>query len=209
MPEIGVKDINNKDVGNLNLSDDLFGITGKDSLMHSAVVNYLANQRQGTAATKNRALVRGGGKKPYKQKGTGRARHGSIRSPLMRGGGVTFGPTPRDYSYRMPRKQRRLALYAALSAKLSDDEIVVVEGFGLEGPRTRNMVEIIDSLGVGGGSLLIVLDKEDRNVALSARNIPGVKVKSAADLHAYDVLAPRKLLVTRAALDSMQGGEKG
>jgi large subunit ribosomal protein L4 len=206
MPELGVKDIKNQSAGSISLSEDLFGIKGKEALMHSAVVNYLANQRQGTASTKTRSVVRGGGRKPYKQKGTGRSRAGTIRSPLWRGGGTVFGPRPRDYGYKMPRKARRHALYAALSTKIADGEVIVVDGLAMDEPKTKKMVEVLDNLELGGESLLIVLEAADDNVALSARNIPAVRVKVASDLHAYDVLSHGRLLITRAALQGMEGG---
>ncbi|GAB4390870.1 MAG: 50S ribosomal protein L4 [Thermodesulfovibrionales bacterium] len=203
MAEVGVKDINNNVTGTMSLPDELFAIRGKEPLMHDAVVNYLANQRQGTHATKTRGLVSGGGKKPWRQKHTGRARAGSNRSPIWRGGGTVFGPQPRDYSYRMPRQARKLALYAALSAKLADGEVVVVEGLRMEKPRTRRMVEILGNLGVAGESALIVTPARDEAVLLSARNVPGVTVMAAADLHAYDVLAHARVLVAKEAMEAL------
>jgi large subunit ribosomal protein L4 len=206
MPDIAVKDIKNRDAGTLTLKDELFGITGKEALMHGAVVNYLANQRQGAHSTKTRGLVRGGGRKPYKQKGTGRARAGSNRSPLWRGGGTTFGPRPRDYSYKMPRRARKLALYAALSGKLADGEVVVVDGLTMDEPRTKKMVEVLRGLELEGKSLLVVLKEMDANVALASRNIPAVSLKMAGDLHAYDVLSRDRLLVSRDALEALEEG---
>src|SRR5512135_3225104 len=135
MPEFEIKDKNNKPVGKVNLSEKVFGVKAKDGVIHNAVVNFLANQRQGTHATKTKGLISGGGKKPWKQKHTGRARAGSSRSPLWRGGGTVFGPQPRDYSYELPKKARRLAVRAALSAKQTDGEIIVIDDISLEKPR--------------------------------------------------------------------------
>jgi large subunit ribosomal protein L4 len=209
MPELEIKDMDNKASGTVKLPEEIFGLKRNDGLMHAAVVNYLANKRQGTHATKTKGLVSGGGKKPWKQKGTGRARAGSNRSPLWRGGGTIFGPTPRDYRMHMPREERKQALYAALSAKAADGEVVVVGDLKLEGPKTKDMVQLINNLELAGGSLLVVLPAADRNVALSARNIPGVHVAKASDLNAYDVLAHRKLLFTKGAVDALASQEAG
>lgn len=208
MPEIAIKDIKGKDAGKLKLDDTLFGIRGKDALLHSAVRNHLANQRQGSHATKNRAKVSGSGHKPYRQKGTGRARAGTVKSPLWRGGGTIFGPEPRDYSYSMPRKARRQAFFAAISAKIADGEVVIVDSLKLEGPKTRQMAGVFDALEVSAGSVLVVLKELDRNVALSVRNIPGAHIKVAQDLNAYDVLSHRKVLITKEAVESL-GAEAG
>ncbi len=204
MPKVQVMDLTSKKKGSIDLPEEFFGIKGKESLMHSSVVNFLANQRQGTHCTKTRGKVRGGGRKPYRQKGTGRARAGSIRSPLWKGGGATFGPLPRDYYYKMPRQARRLALYAALSQKLADGEVTVVEALALKEPKTKKMVEILRALELGGTSLLIVTKELDAAVALSARNIPEVRLMRAADLHAYDVLSRGRVLITRDALVALQ-----
>ncbi|MEJ2183787.1 MAG: 50S ribosomal protein L4 [Nitrospirota bacterium] len=204
MPQVAVKDIENKDAGTLSLPEELFGLTGSEALMHQAVVAYLANQRQGTHATKNRALITGGGRKPYRQKGTGRARAGSVRSPLWNGGATTFGPQPRDYRMAMPRKARRKALYAALSSRLAEGSVLVVEGIPMEKPRTKRMLEILKTLDLTAGSLLLVLRDLDAAVALSARNIPWVTLMLAGDLHAYDVLSHDRLLLTREALEALE-----
>ena len=199
MPEFEVKDKNNKPVGKINLSDDVFGVKAKDGVLHNAVVNFLANQRQGTHATKTKGLVRGGGKKPWKQKHTGRARSGSSRSPLWRGGGTVFGPQPRDYSYAIPKKARRLALKAALSGKLSDGEIVVIEALSLEKPQTKEMISILKGLELDGKSTLIIVPEHNETILLSARNIPGVTVTRVSDLNCYDVAAHSRLLMTKQA----------
>lgn len=201
MPEIAIKDIENKDAGTLQLSDEHFAMSGMESLMHTAVVNILANRRQGTHSTLGRSEVRGGGRKPYRQKGTGRARAGSNTSPLWRGGGTVFGPKPRDYSYHIPKKARRKALFAAVSAKLADGELTVVDGLQFETPKTKRMLDVLTALGMTGGSVLIVMKEMQDAVALSARNIPAVNVQLAIDLNAYDVLSHRKVLVTKDAMD--------
>jgi large subunit ribosomal protein L4 len=206
MPELAIKDIKNNASGSIALPDEHFGIKGREALLHAAVVNYLANRRQGTHATKTRGKVRGGGRKPYRQKGTGRSRAGSIRSPIWRGGGIVFGPQPRDYRMNMPKQARRRALYAALSAKIADGEVVVVDALKLDEPKTRRMIEVIENLEISEGSLLVVLSEMDANVALSVRNIPGVRVMLASDLNAYEVLVNRRLLCTRGAVEALAAG---
>jgi large subunit ribosomal protein L4 len=199
MPELDIKDKNNTVVGKIALSDDLFGVSAKQGVLHEAVVNFLANQRQGTHATKTKGLISGGGKKPWKQKGTGRARSGSTRSPLWRGGGTIFGPQPRDYSYKLPKKVKRLALMNAFHEKLSSDEVVILDGFSFEKPRTRDIVSILKSFNLQNKSVLIILPEKDDAVVLSARNIPGVRVVRAADVNVYDVIAHAMLLMTKDA----------
>ena len=199
MPDVEIKDRNNNIVGKMNLSDDVFDIHAKEGVVHSAVVNFLANQRQGTHSTKTKGLVSGGGKKPWKQKGTGRARAGSIRSPLWRTGGIVFGPQPRDYSYKLPKKVKRLALMTAFYRKLADGEVVVIDNFAIEKPKTKEMKEILKNLGLTGKSILIVLPEKDNSVVLSARNIPSVSVTRTADLNTYDVIVHNVLLMTKDA----------
>ncbi|MDA8389069.1 MAG: 50S ribosomal protein L4 [Nitrospiraceae bacterium] len=203
MPAIDIKDTKNNVVGSVELSDR-FATLGKGALMHEAVVNYLANQRQGTHATKTKGLVSGGGRKPWKQKHTGRARSGSSRSPLWRGGGTVFGPQPRDYSYDLPKTARRKALFAAISAKIKDGELCVVDALALEKPRTKEMIGILKGLGLAGGSTLIILSAADRAVLLSSRNIPRVDVVQAADLNVYDVASHNRLLATKAAMEMLE-----
>jgi len=199
MPELDIKDKNNTVVEKIALSDDLFGVSAKQGVLHEAVVNFLANQRQGTHATKTKGLISGGGKKPWKQKGTGRARSGSTRSPLWRGGGTIFGPQPRDYSYKLPKKVKRLALMNAFHEKLSSGEVIILDGFSIEKPRTKDVVAILKNLELQNKSVLIILPEKDDSVVLSARNIPGVKVVRAADVNVYDVIAHTMLLMTKDA----------
>ncbi len=204
MPEIEIKDRENKVVGKITLPENIFGLEVKKDILHTAVVNYLANQRQGTHATKTRGMVRGGGKKPWRQKHTGRARHGSIRSPLWKGGGVVFGPQPRDYSYKLPKKQKRVALKVALSAKLKDGELTVVDSLSFERPRTKEMVAFLKGLNLDKSSVLIVTEDKDENVFLSARNIPGVDVMRAQDLNTYELLVHQNVVITKDALKKIQ-----
>lgn len=199
MPDVEIKDRNNNTVGKINLRDDILGANTNLCVIHEAVVNFLANQRQGTHATKTKGLVSGGGKKPWKQKGTGRARAGSIRSPLWRTGGIVFGPQPRDYSYNLPKKVKRLALMTAFYRKLADGEVVVIDNFAIEKPKTKEMKEILKNLGLTGKSILIVLPEKDNSVVLSARNIPSVSVTRTADLNTYDVIVHNVLLMTKDA----------
>jgi large subunit ribosomal protein L4 len=199
MPEVEIKDKNNNTVGKMSLRDDLFGARAKEGVVHTAVINYLANQRQGTHATKTKGLISGGGKKPWRQKHTGRARSGSIRSPLWRGGGTVFGPQPRDYSYSLPRKVKRLALMAAFREKLSNGEVVIIDDLTLEKPRTKDMISILKNLGLDGKSVLVVLPERKDSVILSARNIPAVNVARSIDLNTYDVMKYNVLLMTKEA----------
>ncbi|MBI4824192.1 MAG: 50S ribosomal protein L4 [Nitrospirae bacterium] len=205
MPEIDIRDKANTVTGRLSLSEKVFGLKGKESLLHEAVANYLANQRQGTHATKTRGLVRGGGKKPWKQKHTGRARSGSTRSPLWKGGGTTFGPQPRDYSYSIPKQARLSALFYALSRKLSDGEVLALNDLKVEGsPKTKDMVDIIKNLDLANKSILIVLPENNINIRLASRNIPNVDVKTVNDINVYDVVSNERLLITEEALKRLE-----
>ncbi|NMB25549.1 MAG: 50S ribosomal protein L4 [Firmicutes bacterium] len=203
MPKVAVYDMQGKTVGELELNEDIFAAAVNEGLMHQAVVMYLANQRQGNAATKTRAAVRGGGRKPWRQKGTGRARHGSIRSPIWVGGGVTFGPTPREYRFSMPKKARRQALRSALSSKVAAGSLIVLDDLHFEEPKTRSMVGVLRSLEAEGKSLIVTCDA-GRNVYLSARNISGVNTSRAQDLNVYNVLNCDNLIVTRKAIEAIE-----
>ncbi|MCE5194584.1 MAG: 50S ribosomal protein L4 [Nitrospiraceae bacterium] len=204
MPELEIKDKNNKVTGKINLPEEIFGVGLKSDLLHKSVVNFLANQRQGTHATKTKGLVSGGGKKPWKQKHTGRARSGSNRSPLWRKGGTIFGPQPRDYSYSMPKQAKRLALKTALSAKLAEGEIVFIEDISMKKPKTKDVVSLISKLGLEGKSLLIIIPEDNNVIKLSVDNIPGVDVVRASDLNAYSVVKYRKLLITKGAVEKIK-----
>lgn len=208
MPEIDVKDKHNKSVGKMNLPEAIFAAAPGNGVLHSAVVNFLANQRQGTHATKTKGLVSGGGKKPWKQKHTGRARSGSSRSPLWKGGGTIFGPQPRDYSYSLPKKAKRAALRGALSGKLADGEITVIDALPIDAPKTKEMVSILKSLDLSGRSTLVVVADYNRPILLSARNIPGVTVRRVADLNPYEVAAHSRLLMTKQAAEMLAEAEQ-
>lgn len=204
MPDVEIKDRSNKVVGKITLRDDVFGVTAKEGVVHEAIVNFLANQRQGTHATKTKGLVSGGGKKPWRQKHTGRARSGSIRSPLWRGGGTVFGPQPRDYSYKIPKKVRRLALLAAFAEKMVGGDVVILDGFAIQQPKTKEMISVLKNLGLIDKSVLIVVAEKDDVITRSARNIPGVGIVRVSDLNAYDVLAFNTLLMTKDAVTRLE-----
>ncbi len=198
MPKVAVYNIKGEKVGEIELKDSVFGVPVNVPVMHEAVLNYLANQRQGTHSTKTRGEVRGGGRKPWRQKGTGRARQGSIRAPQWIKGGVVFGPKPRDYSYKLPKKVKRLALKSALSSKVRDNEIIVLDEFKLEQPKTKKVVEVLKNFNVDNA--LIVIPEGEKNIELSARNIPGVKTLYANSLNTYDILKYDKFIITKDAV---------
>ena len=189
-------------VGDVEVPAAVLGGPAREHLLHEMVRSQLASRRAGTAATKTRGFVSGGGKKPWRQKGTGRARAGSIRSPLWAGGGTIFGPQPRDYGYHLPKSARRAALRAALAARHAEGKLLVIDALSLEEPKTRRMVECLRGLGLEG-STLVVLGKPDTAVERAARNLPGVKVLQAGGLNVYDVLGHAHLVMTREALDQV------
>ena len=199
MANVAVYDIANKQVGDIELNDNIFGVEMNAGLLHQAVIMQLAAQRLGTHATKTRGFVRGGGRKPWKQKGTGRARSGSTRSPLWVGGGTVFGPHPRKYAFTMPRKQRRLALKCALSDKVKSGDLIVLDQLSFDAPKTRQMVEVLKSFSVEKKALFITADEVEA-VEKSARNIPGVKAITALGLNVHDILNHGKLIVTKDAV---------
>lgn len=199
-----IKDIKNNSKGTVSLSETVFANRASEAAVHSYVVSFLANQRQGTHATKTKGMVSGGGRKPYKQKHTGRARQGSIRSAQWRGGGIIFGPQPRDYSINLPKSMKRVALYKALTMKLADNEIVLLDSLAIEKPRTRDMMQVLHDLGLSGKSALLILAESDANVTLSVRNIPGVDVVRVSDLNAYYVTAYNNIVFTADALKKLQ-----
>ncbi|KAF0197259.1 MAG: large subunit ribosomal protein L4 [Bacillota bacterium] len=203
MPTVDVYNMKGEVVGQMELDEAVFGTTINTHVLHLAVMKQLAGQRLGTHDTKNRAEVRGGGRKPWKQKGTGRARAGSRRSPIWVGGGIAFGPTPRKYSFDLPRKVRRLALRCALSAKAQSGEILVLEALEFAEPKTRLMVDTLHNLKVSGKAL-VVLSEYNENIEKSARNIPGVKIEEARGISVYDILNCQKLVITKAAVEKVQ-----
>lgn len=198
MPTVALYNINGEQVGELALSEDVFGVEVHKTVLHDAVLMQLAGRRQGTHNTKTRAEVSGGGRKPWRQKGTGRARHGTTRSPIWRSGGIVFGPHPRDYQYSLPKKVRRLALKSALSAKVNSGDILVLDQLKLEEPKTKDMVRILNNLKVNG-ALLVTADI-DQMIEKSARNIPNVKPLHATGINVYDLLAHNKLVITKEAV---------
>jgi large subunit ribosomal protein L4 len=183
----------------MELNDNVFGIEPNQAVLYDFVKMQMANKRVGTASVKTRAQVRGGGRKPWRQKGTGRARVGSTRNPVWTGGGVAFGPQPRDYSYKLPRKVRRLAMRSALSTKVKEQNIIVVDELIFDQPKTRLMVETLQSLNAGRKTLVVIADVDD-NVTKSARNIPGVKPVRADFINVYDLLHYDTLLITKDAV---------
>ncbi|TEB08283.1 50S ribosomal protein L4 [Pelotomaculum schinkii] len=198
MPTVALYNTSGEQVGELALSEEIFGAEVNESVLHDAVVAQLASRRLGTHDTKTRGEVSGGGRKPWRQKGTGRARAGTTRSPIWRSGGIVFGPHPRDYSYSLPKKVRRLALKSALSAKVNDGDILVLDSLTLEGPKTKDMVKILGALKVDDA--LLVTAGKDEAVEKSARNIPNIKPLVANGLNVYDLLAYDKLVITKDAV---------
>lgn len=203
MPKVDVYNMNGQKVGDMILSDDVFGVDVNTVAMHSAVVNILANARQGTQSTKTKSEVSGGGRKPWRQKGTGRARQGSIRSAQWVGGGIVLGPKPRSYSYTLPKKVRRLALKSALSSKVLENNIVVLDDLKLEAIKTKEMVKVLNNLNADA-SALIVLPAADENVIKSSRNICGVKTALVNTINTYDILKYKKFIATREAIAKIE-----
>lgn len=204
MPKVAVYDMTGKQTGEMELNDSVFGVEINEALVHQAVVMQMASQRQGTHATKTRAMVRGGGRKPWKQKGTGRARAGSIRSPLWVGGGVAFGPHPRSYKFSMPRKARRLAIKSALTSKVNDGGLLVVESINFAEPKTKEVVKLLGNFEAQAAKALIITADNDETVEKSARNIPGVKSIGTIGLNVIDLLHHDKVLVTKEAVAKIE-----
>ncbi len=192
----------NKKVGEVELNEALFGLEVKKHILHDVVKMQLANRRAGTASTKTRTEVRGGGAKPYRQKGTGRARAGTNNSPLWRGGGVTFGPKPRDYSYKLPKKVRKLGVRMALSTRFSESNMLVLDGFDLADIKTKQFVEVMQKLNIENG--LIVIPESNKNLEKSSRNVQGFKVIQADGLNVYDILLHRRLVLLQPCLDQLE-----
>jgi large subunit ribosomal protein L4 len=203
MADVKVYDMSGNEISAMTVSDDVFGIKPNRELMHAAVVNYLANQRQGTQSTLTRTEVRGGGKKPWRQKGTGRARHGSSRSPIWRTGGVALGPKPRSYRYSLNKKVRRIAMKSALSAKVAAAEMLVIDGLKMDEFKTKTMVGMLSALGVDRKAL-IVLGGVDAKIIKSASNIPGVMTTQVNTLCVYDILNHDKLIVVKDAVAKIE-----
>lgn len=207
MPTVKVRDLKNKEVGEVELSDAVFGVELNEALIHAAVRNYMANRRQGTSATKTRGDVSGSGKKLWKQKGTGRARIASIRSPLWKGGGNVHGPQPRDWSYKLPKKMRRGALRSALSERLREGNLIIIEDFAIANPKTKEFVGTIAGLGLAESKkpvkTLIVDSLDNENLIRSSRNVQKTKVTNSYGLNIYDLLYHEKLLISKSAIEEL------
>ncbi|WP_260288193.1 50S ribosomal protein L4 [Peribacillus aracenensis] len=203
MPKVTLFNQTGSQVGDIELNESIFGIEPNNHVLFEAIIMQRASLRQGTHKVKNRSEVAGGGRKPWKQKGTGRARQGSIRSPQWRGGGIVFGPTPRSYSYKLPKKVRRLAIKSALSAKALEENILVLESLSFEAPKTKEFVAVLKNLSVDTKTL-VVTEGLDEKVALSARNIPGVTVVEADGLNVLDVVSHNKLILTKSAVEKVE-----
>ena len=202
MANVSVYNIEGNQVGEIELNDAVFGVEINEHLLHMAVVNHLAAKRQGTQSAKTRSEVRGGGKKPWRQKGTGHARQGSTRAPQWTGGGVVFAPKPRDYSFKLNKKERRLALKSALTSKVVENKIIVLDAFNMDEIKTKKFKAVMDALKVS--KALVVVDGDNTNVVLSARNIPEVKTASTNTINVYDILKYDTLVVTQDAVDTIQ-----
>ena len=209
MATIDVVNLENKKAGSLDLSSAVFETEVKPHLFHAEVRRQLAERRSGTHSTKNRALVSGGGAKPYNQKGTGRARQGTTRAPQFQGGGVVFGPVPRGYSHKLPKKVRAAALKSALSQRVQDSAITIVDELSVDGFKTKRIVEILTTLGLADGTTLIVIEEANSTVEASARNLPGVSVVRTEGVNVYDLLRHKNVLMTKSAIEKLQARLEG
>ncbi|OPJ54894.1 50S ribosomal protein L4 [Alkalithermobacter paradoxus] len=203
MPKVAVYNINGEAIDEIMLSENVFGVEVNEHVLYEVVKNQLANKRQGTQSAKTRAEVRGGGRKPWKQKGTGRARHGSIRSPQWIGGGVVFAPKPRDYRYTLPKKVRQLAMRSALTAKVNSGEIIVLDSLSMDAPKTKEFVKILNNLKVEKKALVVLAEK-DENVIKSANNIPGVETALTNTINVYDILKHDMFIITKDAVKKVE-----
>ncbi len=203
MPKVNVYNILGEQVGEIELSDNVFGVEINHDALYHVIKNHLANRRQGTQSAKTRAEVRGGGRKPWRQKGTGRARQGSIRAPQWTGGGIVFAPKPRDYSYKVPKKVKRLAMKSALSSKVAENKIIVLDKLSLEQPKTKEMVKILENI-KASKKALIVMESKDENVIKSARNIPDVQTTLVNSLNVYDILKYDSFIITQDAVKKVE-----
>ncbi|WP_342507125.1 50S ribosomal protein L4 [Sporosarcina sp. FSL K6-2383] len=203
MPKVSVLNQTGSSVGDIELNDAIFGIEPNEAVLFEALVQQRASLRQGNHKVKTRAEVAGGGRKPWRQKGTGRARQGSIRSPQWRGGGIVFGPNPRSYSYKLPKKVRRLALLSALSTKVREEDMIVLDGLTFDAPKTKEFVQVLAALSIDKKALIVTADL-DETVALSARNIPGISVVTASGINVLDLIGHNKLVMTKAAVQKVE-----
>ncbi len=203
MAQVTMLKMDGTEAGSIELKDDIFGIEVNQHAVHAVIVNYLANQRQGTQSAKTRGDVRGGGRKPFRQKGTGRGRQGSSTSPNQIGGGVVFAPKPRDYRYTLPKKLRRLAMKSALSSKVEEKEIIVLDSLKMDEPKTKEMLKVLGNVNAAKKALIIT-DIKDDNVVRSAANIPGVKTTMVGEMNVYDIVNHTSLIVTRDAVNRIE-----
>ena len=203
MPKVSVLNQAGTSVGDIELNDAIFGIEPNEAVLFESLVQQRASLRQGNHKVKTRAEVAGGGRKPWRQKGTGRARQGSIRSPQWRGGGIVFGPAPRSYSYKLPKKVRRLALLSALSTKVREEDVIVLEGLTFNAPKTKEFIKVLADLSINRKALIVTADL-DETVALSARNIPGISVVTATGINVLDLIGHDKLVMTKAAVQKIE-----
>ncbi|OWZ84489.1 50S ribosomal protein L4 [Natranaerobius trueperi] len=203
MPKVALYNNEGSQVGEVNLQDSVFATDINEKLMHDAVNMYLASQRRGTSSTKQRGEVRGGGQKPWRQKGTGRARHGSIRSPIWVGGGITFGPKPRDFALKMPKKAKKKAIKSALSTKLQNGELLILEEINMEAPKTKEIIKLLENLKVNNKAMVVTAES-DINVYRSTRNIPGVSSMIAKNLNVYEILNHDQLIITKDAVSIIE-----
>ncbi|MEJ6949582.1 50S ribosomal protein L4 [Natronospora cellulosivora (SeqCode)] len=204
MPQIAKYDKSGNKVGDINLADSVFDVNVNKHVVHQVVTSQLAKIRKGTASTKTRSEVRGGGRKPWRQKGTGRARHGSIRSPLWVGGGITFGPRPRSFGKKVPKKVKRLALKSILTDKLQNDSLMILENLKFDQIKTSQVVELLKNLQIEDKKVIIVIPEKDKNIYLSARNIPGVKTLVVEALNAYDLLNNDYIIIANEAVEKIE-----
>ena len=203
MPKLNVYNMQGEQVEEIELSEAIFGIEVNEHVVYEVVKNQLANKRQGTQSAKTRAEVRGGGRKPWRQKGTGRARAGSLSSPVFTGGGVIFAPKPRDYSYKVPKKIKRLAMKSVLTSKVLENEIIVIDEFTLDAPKTKDMVNILNKLSADRKALIVTLNPES-NVIKSAKNIPNVQTTVVNNMNVYDLLKYNSLIITKEAVKKVE-----
>ena len=202
MPKIDVYDINGKKVKELELNEAVFGIEPNEAVVHSVLVNFLANQRQGTQSTKTRSEVSGGGRKPWRQKGTGHARQGSTRAPQWTGGGVVFAPVPRDYSFKMNKREKRAALKSALTSRVEENKFIVIDEINFEEAKTKNFANILKNLDVS--KALVVLEDDNKNAELSARNIADIKTAKTNTINVYDILKYNTVITTKAVVAKIE-----
>lgn len=203
MAKVTMLNMSGKEAGSIELKDEIFGIKVNQYAVHEVVKNYLANQRQGTQSAKTRAEVRGGGKKPFRQKGTGRHRQGSSTDPSQVGGGVVFAPKPRDYRYSVPKKLRRLAMKSALSSKVEEKEIIVLDSLSFAAPKTKDMIEVLENVKAARKALIVMAEK-DENVIKSAANIPGVSTALVGTMNVYDIVHHTSFIVTKDAINKIE-----